>query len=111
MKIPKKFTSLLPPTMVDLPSGRYFIITGHTHGGWYPVSKDFDFEKAAKGWSRVNTEKVEKALNQVWKVLNSKKNGHYEVSVSNGNWSCSCTGYGFRRKCRHIDEVKLKNNK
>ena len=108
MKVPKKFTSLLPPTIVDLPSGRYFIITGETHGGWYPIGKDFDYQKVMKGWTQQRTtEKTQKALSQVWQIANSKNQGFYTVSVNNGNWSCSCTGFGFRRKCRHIDEAKL----
>lgn len=105
--VPKKYTSIYPPTLVDLPSGRYFIITGETHGGWYPVSKKFNYEKALQGWTPTVTTSVQSTITKVWKIANSKNQGYYTVSFDKGNWSCDCTGYGFRRKCRHIEEAKL----
>ena len=30
----------------------------------------------------------------------------YTVKLSEGVYSCTCPGYGFRRKCRHITEIK-----
>ena len=30
----------------------------------------------------------------------------YDVQVFNGYFSCTCTGFKWRRKCRHIDEIK-----
>ena len=47
------------------------------------------------------------AKNKVYKVKSSKGDKEYEVSVSeSGDFTCTCPGYGFRRKCRHIDYVK-----
>ena len=40
-----------------------------------------------------------------WSVKGSKGNV-YTVKLSKGVYSCSCPGYGFRRKCRHITEIK-----
>ena len=40
-----------------------------------------------------------------WSVKGSKGN-IYTVKLSQGVYSCSCPGYGFRRKCRHIAEIK-----
>ena len=42
-------------------------------------------------------------------VTSSKGDKEYTVTKSIGGlWSCTCEGYGFRRRCRHIDEVKKK---
>jgi len=44
--------------------------------------------------------------NKVYKVKSSKGNAYYEVKMNaSGSLECSCPGYGFRRKCRHIDYV------
>jgi len=44
--------------------------------------------------------------NKVYKVKSSKGNAYYEVKMNaSGSLECTCPGYGFRRKCRHIDYV------
>jgi hypothetical protein len=42
---------------------------------------------------------------QTWRVAGSKGN-EYTVTNSDGAWSCTCTGFGFRRDCKHIQEKK-----
>jgi hypothetical protein len=41
---------------------------------------------------------------RVWTVKGSKGD-EYQVSESNGEYSCTCSGFKFRAKCRHVDEV------
>tara|TARA_Y100000310_G_scaffold290473_1_gene317694 strand:- start:2282 stop:2587 length:306 start_codon:yes stop_codon:yes gene_type:complete len=41
-----------------------------------------------------------------YQVLSSKGDKSYTVTYRNDSYSCSCPGYGFRRKCRHIEGVK-----
>ncbi len=44
--------------------------------------------------------------NKEYKVMSSKGDKEYIVkSDSTGSLSCECPGYGFRRRCRHIDQV------
>jgi len=44
--------------------------------------------------------------NKVYKVKSSKGNSFYEVKMNaSGSMECTCPGYGFRRKCRHIAET------
>ena len=43
---------------------------------------------------------------QRWEVQGSR-GSKYAVRLSEGVWSCSCPGYSFRRKCRHIEAQKL----
>jgi uncharacterized Zn finger protein len=42
------------------------------------------------------------------KVLSSKGDKHYEVTASLDEQSdrCTCPGFGYRRKCRHVDELR-----
>jgi hypothetical protein len=43
---------------------------------------------------------------KVYKVLSSKGDKEYEVNTNaSGSLECSCVGYGYRRKCRHIDQI------
>ena len=40
-----------------------------------------------------------------WTVVGSKGN-HYTVRLKGGQYTCTCAGFGWRRKCRHIDGIK-----
>ena len=42
---------------------------------------------------------------EIWTVQGSKGN-QYFVNRSAGHWSCTCPGFGFRRHCRHVDELQ-----
>lgn len=43
-------------------------------------------------------------LGRVFKVKGSRGDEH-TVTELDGVWSCSCSGFRFRGRCRHIDEV------
>jgi len=53
---------------------------------------------------KLEEEEVEKPKGQTWRVAGSKGDT-YTVSLDNGQWSCTCQGYLFRRSCRHISEL------
>ena len=58
-------------------------------------------------WDRVKPPKVEKVKEVVRVVPSSKGNKTYEVAVrSDGARSCTCSGFMYRRHCRHIDGLK-----
>ena len=40
-----------------------------------------------------------------WKVTGSKGN-LYKVKLENGYYICTCAGFGWRRRCKHIEGVK-----
>ena len=42
---------------------------------------------------------------QTWTITGSKGD-QYSVSLSDGAWTCSCPGHGFRGRCRHVDELR-----
>ena len=54
---------------------------------------------------KTEPERVEEPKGQTWRVTGSKGN-EYAVSLTNGAWTCSCPGHGFRGRCRHVDELR-----
>ena len=110
-KIPKKIIGTISPTVVDTISGRYLIVVNSTNNtdGWHRVADTFTFEDAQRLFVRKITQEVS-SKEWTWQVKNSKGTGHYTVTFDKSGWSCDCTGYSFRRKCRHIDEAKTKLN-
>ena len=46
----------------------------------------------------------EQPQGRVWTVKGSKGD-EYKVSELNGEYSCTCSGFRFRAKCKHVDKV------
>ena len=38
-----------------------------------------------------------------WQVKGSKGT-EYTVNLRQGQWSCTCPGFGWRRRCKHVEE-------
>ena len=73
---------------------------------WIEVPDDTTFEDLARYMvvrQRSDTSPVAEVL--TYDVVGSKGNT-YTVTNDRGNWTCTCAGFGFRRKCRHITEIK-----
>jgi uncharacterized Zn finger protein len=49
---------------------------------------------------------IPKSNTRVFKVQSKTK--EYFVELSDYNYSCTCTGFNFRGKCKHIDAVAKK---
>lgn len=111
-KLPKKIIGTTNPTVINTLSGRFMVVVNSTNNtnGWHSVPESFTFDDAQKLYVRRVIEEKGSGKDWTWKIKNSKGTGYYTVTFDKGGWSCDCTGYGFRRKCRHIDEAKTKLN-
>ena len=91
-----------PPMLATAGSGQRYAISG---GTWIPVPSDATFDDLPKYMVVKRRESPSDASAGSWRVKGSKGN-EYTVSVTDDQWSCTCAGFGFRRKCRHIKEIK-----
>jgi len=41
----------------------------------------------------------------VWKITNSKGTDTYDVECTDKGFTCDCSGFTFRGKCKHSSEV------
>ena len=91
------------PSIVRL-AGKTYIANGALHEAWDGITL-----KEAKELFPVKKfvpKPKPEPKNKVWQVVSSKGDKHYTVTYRNDSYSCSCPGYGWRRKCRHIEGVK-----
>ena len=97
--------TIYPPGLMKLNGDMYIM------PGWYKLEKhehDIKLEdikhvmpKFLKKDNNLNIDS-----NKEYKVMSSKGDKEYVVkSDSTGSLSCECPGYGFRRRCRHVDQV------
>lgn len=97
-----KIKSFLPPTIVETQNGRWAVAGSQ----WLPIPKTVTFEMVRAAWTPDRPKKeIKRFESGSWKVKGSKGDS-YTVSNSNGQWDCNCPGFGFRRKCKHIDSIK-----
>ena len=97
--------TIYPPGLMKLNGDMYIM------PGWYKLEKhehDIKLEDIKhvmpKFLKRDNNLNIDS--NKEYKVMSSKGDKEYVVkSDSTGSLSCECPGYGFRRRCRHIDQV------
>lgn len=95
-----KIKSQYPPIVVNTGFKHFLILDGK----WMQVDSSFTLEDGYKLWERPQASK--KTIQKTWQVKSSRNNELYTVKCDNGAWSCTCTGFGFRRDCKHIQSVK-----
>jgi len=98
------YGGLVPPYTMNIGSDKYIM------PGWYKLNKDEDLPNiediAFYPYKPSKRPLPAGSIGKVYKVLSSKGDKEYEVNYNaTGELECSCPGYGFRRKCRHIDQV------
>ena len=92
----------MPPALFRNADGICYAIAG---SAWVEVPPDTTFDDLPKYMTYKPREIKRPAGEKVWRVEGSKGN-IYTVKLSEGAYSCTCPGFGFRRKCRHIEEIK-----
>lgn len=104
--LPDVIEYYIPPTIFELAGKRFAIIKGV----WYLADETVTFDKLRQRWRKPTPRAVVKPSTPFFstKVLSSDKKREYLVEFKYDSWSCTCPAFGFRRKCKHIDQVKSK---
>jgi len=108
MPLPKDFTftSFVAPGLIIVGNETF------TCPGWHKVPNDTSLEELYKHWTKyVPKESPKKSLVKIIEMVDSSTaSKQYKVIYDGMWWHCGCAGFGFRRKCRHVDLVKQKHN-
>ena len=80
--------------------------------GWHVIPTGTTLKEVQEHWEKVTYGNeipenfIKKDIEE--KIISQRTGEEYTVSFFSNYWSCTCMGYGFRRKCKHIDQVKQK---
>lgn len=104
----KRGPSLYPPIIANFLSGRSMIF--HDVGGTtVRIAEDVTPEDSDAIWVRLpHPDSNAQVSDNVEYQISGSTGSSYTVTLNNGQWSCGCQGFVFRRQCRHINEVKNK---
>lgn len=97
-----KVESIINPGLVVFGNQKYILPN--------MIKVDMNFSLNDIDWVKPSYIKSDGPLleNKEWSIKSSKGLKSYIIKRQNNDYTCSCPGYGFRRTCRHIDEVKNK---
>lgn len=96
---------LMPPSVAgSLNGGPKMLMPGYIPLD--PEDPEGHLEAARKLRREVVKERSKEASEEVTRKTYKVPGKDYVVSEVNGVWSCTCKGFQFRRKCRHIEEIK-----
>ncbi|MCK9574660.1 MAG: hypothetical protein WC979_00265 [Candidatus Pacearchaeota archaeon] len=121
----KSFKSNVPPALVELENGTFIV------PGWIEVPNGTtldevysvcEISKPANGpgmycsteeliaykngtYESTKNKNTESISEQVKSSDGSKT---YAIIFNNGVWACDCVGFSFRKRCKHVDEIKSK---
>ncbi len=101
--------SLLPPSIANLRGRRVIIFSG--------LYKEEKYNPILIGWPAITSDIILDDVMKLWKgpLVKESADEVYEIKGSTGKIykvelgkipKCTCTGYKFRRKCKHIDQAK-----
>jgi len=95
----------MPPILFTSHTGQRYAVSGRH---WVEVPDDTTREDLPRYLAWEPPQLPEKAQEKSWSVEGSKGN-KYTVTARDDQWSCTCPGFGWRRRCKHIETTK-KNN-
>ncbi len=105
----------IPPALYRSSSGQLHLVSG-CH--WLPVPDGTTLEDAGLYMaleSLVKPSSCDDTLSDSKAILGHSDGFYevpgssgktYQVHVSNGYYSCTCKGFKWRKKCRHVTELK-----
>ncbi len=94
-----------PALFTSTRTGKRYAVSGDV---WIEVPDNTTREDLPKYmlWESSNINlSLERSDARSWEVEGSKGKV-YTVRESQGQWSCTCAGFMYRRKCRHIEEQR-----
>ena len=92
-----------PPMLYTDRSGQKWAVSGQH---WVEVPETLTLDRVGEYMVVAErTEPVPRPDVATYDVKGSTGNT-YTVTNDAGAWTCTCPGFGWRRRCRHINEVK-----
>lgn len=108
-----KIINNIPPTIVELPTGRW-AVSGST---WIPISKTMTLDEVRSWWTKPVIPKprptdVFTVNDTIEHIVFGSKGNRYSVKYNAGKWTCTCKAFEFggrHNTCKHIKNIQKGN--
>lgn len=98
-------TALYPPAIANMHNGKRYAISGSI---WIEIGPEITQKMVQDVWTPLYANVVKPSSAKVYSILSKSSGKTYTVKHEGNRWSCSCPAFGFRNKCKHIEEAKTK---
>lgn len=105
----KRGPSLYAPVIANFYPDRKMIFHDKD-GGSIHIESDVDIQDALAIWVPYQLPLKESNTSSIKYVIKSSSGSTYNVMIENNQWSCTCSGFLFRKRCKHLDIAKEKHN-
>ena len=92
----------MPPLLLTSHTGTRYAVAGSV---WVEVPAGTTREDLPAYLLHERPALPEPAPDQSWSVQGSNGNA-YTVRLRDDQWTCTCPGFGWRRKCKHVEAQK-----
>ena len=97
--------SLYAPVIVNFPSGRTMLFHD-VEGGSIRIADDVTAADASYIWVPYQASQRSTASDAKQYTIKGSTGTAYTVTVRFKQWSCTCSGFGFRKRCKHFEQAK-----
>jgi len=101
--------SLYAPVIVNFVTCKKMLFHD-AEGGSIEIADDVDVEDALAIWIPYQPSKQVASPGVTSYSIAGSSGSTYTVTVHNDRWSCSCSGFVFRKRCKHLDIAKENHN-
>jgi hypothetical protein len=98
-----KFKSFMPPGLTTI-GGKTYVCPG-----WHEVPADTTLEEVYERWEQDKPKMEDTPTHTISETIDSSTGDKtYKVTFDGMWWNCTCVGFGFRKDCRHVKQIKEK---
>jgi hypothetical protein len=96
-----------PPGIIQSSvDGKRYAVAGST---WLEIGPEVTQKELQEAWTPLKAKTVQpKIETKHFTVKSSRPGVEYNVTQFGEYWSCSCPGFEFYKKCKHITQQKVK---
>ncbi len=92
-----------PPMLYTDRAGQKWAVSGQH---WVEVPDTLTLDEVGKYMIVEQREAPLQPAGVVSYEVQGSRGNTYTVSDNGGTWTCSCPGFGWRRKCKHVEAQK-----
>lgn len=92
----------MPPGLTTI-NGITYVVPG-----WHKVPADTTLKEVYDNWEQITYKDKDNnpSKKYVTKIKSNTGDKYYDVEFTGKIWTCTCVGYGYRGKCKHIEQAK-----